>query len=241
MLVSLPRLAKLPRDFVKDKQVTTWVLAIAGVAFVFGRLPHEAAYLIPLFPFAFLLIGRYFARPVLAAVIALMLLTNFADLTTPGDEESLGSLRDLRPGQGMLLSNRDTMNAQLAYTRSIETHDLPENSVISIGFLYPQFAVLNRNRLQLGILEADTSSISQLTDKGKALDAARRRTFVWLLDFDDFEKLKRNQQDVTFFYTQDAGISTAVLYGYRPGILGAKVLDLGVSPSGGGGTARTDR
>ena len=98
--------------------------------------------------------------------------------------------------------------------------------------------MLNRNKLQLGILEADTSSISQLTDKGKALDPARRRTFVWLLDFDDFEKLKRNQQDVTFFYTQDAGISTAVLYGYRLGILGAKVLDLGVSPSGGGPARR---
>lgn len=239
VLVSLPRLAKLPRDFVHDKQVMTWVLAIVGVAFVFGRLPHEAAYLIPLFPFAFLVIGRYFARPVLAAVIAMMLLTNFADLTTPGDGESLGSLRTLRPGQGMLLSNRDTMNAQLAYTRNIENNDLPEDSVISIGFLYPQFAVLNRNKLKLGILGADTSSISQLTDKGKAEDIAHRRTFVWLLDFADFEKKK--QQDVTFFYTQDAGISTAVLYGYRPGILGAKVLDLGVSPSGGGGTARTDR
>ena len=59
LLVSLPRLAKLPRDFLHDKQVMTWVLAIAGVALVFSRLPHEAAYLIPLFPFAFLLIGRY--------------------------------------------------------------------------------------------------------------------------------------------------------------------------------------
>ena len=81
------------------------------------------------------------------------------------------------------------MDAQLAYTRDIENHDLPENSVISIGFLYPQFAVLNRNRLNLGILEEDTSSISQLTDKGKAEDIAHRRTFVWLLDFKDLRSI----------------------------------------------------
>jgi hypothetical protein len=31
------------------------------------------------------------------------------------------------------------------------------------------------------------------------------------------------------------------LYGYRPGVLGGKVLDLGRSPSGASGTARTDR
>ena len=56
----------------------------------------------------------------------------------------------------MLLSNRDTQNAQLAYTRDIQNHDIPNNSVVSIGFLYPQFAVLNRNTLRLGILETDT-------------------------------------------------------------------------------------
>jgi hypothetical protein len=239
VLLSMPRLAKLPRDFLHDKHVMTWVLAIAGVAFVFSRLPHEAAYLIPLFPFAFLLVGRYFSRWVLAGTIAMMLIASFADLTTTNHEVSLVSVTKLRLGQGMLLSNRDTENAQLTYTRDIENHDLPDNSVISIGFLYPQFAVLNRNRMKLGILVKDTGSISQLTDKGKAEDPVHHRTFVWLLDYTDFEKFKK--QGATLLYTQDAGISTAALYGYRPGVLGGKVLDLGRSPSGASGTARTDR
>jgi len=239
VLLSLPRLVKLPRDFVRDKHVMTWVLAIVAVVFVFSRLPHEAAYLIPLFPFAFLVVGRYFSRWVLAGTIAMMLMASFVDLTTTNHEVSVQSFNDLRLGQGMLLSNRDTQNAQLAYTRGIQSHDLPDNSVISIGFLYPQFAVLNRHRLKLGILRDDTSSISQLTDRGKAEDVAHRRTFVWLLDYPDFEKFKK--QGVSFLYTQDAGISTAALYGYRLGVLGGTVLDLGRTPSGAGGTARTDR
>ncbi len=239
VLLSLPRLLKLPGDFLRDKQVMTWLLAMACVLFVFSRLPHEAAYLIPLFPFGFLLIGRYFSRWVLAGTLAMMLMAGFVDLTTTNHAVSATSVTKLRLGQGMLLSNRDTQNAQLKYTRDIQNHDLPDNSVISIGFLYPQFAVLNRNKLKLGILERDTSSISQLTDKGKAEDIANQRTFVWLLDFADYEKFKK--RGVTFFYTQDAGVSMATLYKYRLGVLGGTVIDLGRTPSGASGAGRTDR
>lgn len=239
VLLSLPRLVKLPGDVLRDKHVMTWVLAIGCVGFVFFRLPHEAAYLIPLFPFAFLLIGRYFTRWVLAGTIAMMLMTSFADLTTTNHAVSVTSLSKLRLGQGMLLSNRDTQNAQFKYVHDIETYAIPDNAVVSIGFLYPQFAVLNRDRLKLGILEKDTSSISQLTDRGKAEDPRHQTTFVWLLEYKDFEKFQK--RGVTFLYTQDAGISTAALHGYRLGVLGGKVLDLGRTPSGSGGTARTDR
>ncbi len=239
VVLSLPRLIRLPRDFIRDTQVMTWVLAIAGVALVFSRLPHEAAYLIPLFPFAFLLIGRYFSRWVLAGTIGLMLIANIGDLTTTNHEVSILSFNDLRLGQGMLLSNRDTQNAQLKYTRDIRNHDIPTNSVVSIGFLYPQFAVLNRNTLKLGILAKDTDAISQLTDKGMAEDSSRQVTFVWLLDYVDYEKFKK--RGATFLYTQDAGISMATLYGYRLGVLGGTLIDLGRTPSGASGTARTDR
>jgi hypothetical protein len=239
VLLSWRRLARLPRDFIRDKHVMTWVLAIAGVGLVFSRLPHEAAYLIPLFPFAFLLIGRYFSRRVLTMTIALMLMANFADLTTTNHAVSVLSFKDLRMGQGMLLSNRDTENAQLKYTREIENHNIPPNSVVSIGFLYPQFAVLNRHRLTLGILEKDTDAISQLTDKGKAEDLTSRTTFVWLLDYADYQKFTK--QSKAFLYTQDAGISMASLYGYRLGVLGGTLIDLGRTPSGASGTARTDR
>jgi hypothetical protein len=233
ILVSLPRFVKLPRDAMRDKDVMVWTLAVVLIAFVFLRLPHEAAYLIPLFPFGFLLIGRYFRTGVLACVIAVMLVAGFVDFTTTNHQVGLSSVRHLRVGQGMLLSNRNTMRSQLAYTHRIERMDVPANSTVIIGFSYPQFAVLNRDRLELGLLRKDKSSISQLTDMGKAVDTQRRITYVWLYDYADFTKLPAGP----IYYTLDAGRSTLALYKFRPGLLGmppheVHLIDFGITPSG---------
>ncbi|MHB8376868.1 MAG: glycosyltransferase family protein [Dehalococcoidia bacterium] len=238
-VVSLPRLAKLPVDFVRDKNVMVWVIAIVLTAITFSRLPHEAAYLIPLFPFAYLVLGKYYQRWALLGAAAVIVLAGFVDLTTTNHKVALRSFRDLRVGQGMLLSNRDTQHAQFRFTRAIENLQVPDNSVVIIGFVYPQFAVSNRDRLQLGIMEKDKAAISQLSDKGIAFDPVHHVSYVWLLTWDDFEKYRR--QGVKFFYTVDADRSTQALYGYRPGLFGAKLIDLGRAPSGEPDTNRTQR
>jgi hypothetical protein len=245
VLLSWPRLAKLPGDIARDKHVMVWSLVVLLYTVVFLRLPHEAAYLLPLFPFGFLLIGRYFRTGVLAGVIGVMLLASFVDLTTRNHEVALSSFKELRLGQGMLLSNRDTMEAQLSFVRDIERTQVPDHSVVMIGFAYPQFAYLNRDRLQLGLLEKDTTAISQLTDKGKAVDTQHLVTYVWLLDYATFQQYLAQHADI--YYTLDAGRSTQALYNYRPGLYdrppaaSVKPIDVGRGPSGGRGTADTTR
>ncbi len=238
-LVSLPRLAKLPADFVRDKNVMVWVIAIVLTAITFSRLPHEAAYLIPLYPFVYLLAAKYYQRWALLGAAVVIVLAGFVDFTTTDHQVALGSFRDLRIGQGMLLANRDTQHAQLRFTRAIENLKVPDNSVVIVGFVYPEFAVSNRDRLQLGIIEKDKSAISQLSDKGIAYDPVHHVSYVWLLTWDDFEKYRK--QGATFFYTVDADRSTQALYGYRPGLFGAKLIDLGRAPSGEPDTNRTQR
>jgi hypothetical protein len=146
-----------------------------------------------------------------------------------------GEVRHLRIGQGMLLSNRDTQDAQLSYARDIEHMSYPRGSVVMIGFVYPQFAVLNRNRLDLGILEKDKSAISQLSDKGKAVDTANDVTFVWLLDYADFQRFQ--SQGAQFYSTPDADRSVVALYNYRPGLFGGHPIESGRAPGGGPDTA----
>jgi hypothetical protein len=231
-VVSLPRiLRRLPRDLMRDPDVGVWAIAVVLVAITFFRLPHEAAYLIPLFPFAYLLVGRYFYPAALAGAIAIIVLAGFVDLTTTSHEVAASSIRDLRVGQGMLLSNRSTQRAQLAYARDIEQFDAPQNSVVIIGFVYPQFAVRNRDRLQLGLLDKDKSAISQLTDKGYAYDPEKRVTYVWLLDPNGLRRYR--QQNAKLFYTPDAGRSTMALYHYSIGLYGGTVIEQGKAPSGG--------
>ncbi|HYM15133.1 MAG TPA: hypothetical protein VEZ14_06205 [Dehalococcoidia bacterium] len=245
VVLSLRRLAKLPGDIVRDKDVMFWSLAVVLYAIIFFRLPHEAAYLLPLYPFAFLLIGRYFKTAVLAGVISVLLLANFVDFTTTNHQVALSSITKVRVGQGMLLANRDTMRAQLTFTHDLEQRAIPPRSVVMIGFSYPQFAYLNRNRLQLGILAKDKSAISQLTDEGMAVDPLRQVTYVWLLKYDVFQKYL--SQEMRIYYTLDAGRSTQALYNFRPGLYDnppqqtVQAIDLGRGPSGGRGTADTDR
>jgi hypothetical protein len=237
--LSLPRLLRLPGDAVRDPHVLCWVLCIAVTAASFARLPHEAAYLIPLFPFAFLLMARYFQPAALALALGAIVLAGFVDLTSPGDEINSEAFTNARPGRGLVLSNRDTMLAQRDFVDDIEALDIRPRTVVSLGFIYPQFAVLNRDRLELGILEKDESAISQLSDKGKATDAARDVVYVWLLDWDSYRDYR--DQLYNFMATLDANRSTASLHDYRPALLGAQLIDLGRGPSGGSGAARTDR
>ncbi len=243
--LSLPKLVRLPADFVRDKHVTLWVLVIAVAAIIFVRLPHESAYLIPLYPFGFFVMGRYFYRPTLFVAVAAIIFAGFVDIGTHGADLNTQVFRHARLGEGLVLSNRSTMNAQLSFTRDLLKQPIPDHSVVMIGFSYPQFAVLNRDVLHVDILEKDSSSISQLSDKGKTVNNPHNVTYVWLLDYDAFNKFRKQKYNI--FYTIDAGRSAAALYHYRPGLydgidgLQVKQLDLGRGPSGGGGGARTDR
>ena len=221
-IISLRRLARVPRDVLEDKQVMVWVMAIVLFIVVFSRLPHEAAYLIPAFPFLFLLIGRYFSRIALIGTVGALIIAGFGDLTTTTHAVSVASILHLRAGQGMLLSNRDTMRAQRGFVDDIERFSVPHHSVVMIGFVYPQFAVLNRDRLHLSILSRDTESVSQLSDKGKATDEANDVIYVWLLNYEDLIRYQAQGYDI--WYTPDAGRSTVALYGYRPGLYGGHVL-----------------
>jgi hypothetical protein len=237
--VSLPRLARMPSDARHDRHVALWLLAIALTLIVFFSLPHEAAYLIPLYPFGLLLMAKYFYRAAFAAAVAAIIAAGFVDLTSPGDEITSETFTNAELGRGLVLSNRDTMIAQRDYARDLREFDAPPNSVVIAGFIYPQFAVRYRDTLAIGIIRKDEDAISQLSDRGKAVDLANNVTYVWLLEWDEFEKYRFAQSN--FFYTEDGGRSSATLFGYRPGLFKAALIDLGRAPSGGSGAARTDR
>lgn len=243
--ISLPRLARLPGDFLRDKNVTVWLLAIAVTLIVFLRLPHESAFLIPMFPFGFLVMARYFRRGALVAAVAAILLAGFVDIGTHGADLDATALRHARIGQGLVLSNRSAMKAQVAFSRDLAKQQIPDHSVVMLGRSYPQFAMLNRDRLKLDILDKDTSSISQLSDKGKVVDAQHNVTYVWLLDHTAFGRDLFQRYNV--FYTADAARAAAELYGYRPGLydgqggVPVKPFDISGEPPRGIGAAETAR
>ena len=233
-------LRRLPRDLRLDPHVLVWVTVVVLYFASFARLPHEIAYLTPVFPFGLFLMARYFRPAVLRAVLAVILLAGFLDVTSPGDTVNLDTFTNARLGGGMLFSDMDTLRSQMDFAEEVREADVPPHSVVLTGFIYPELAVLHRDELSLGILDHDYGAISMLSDRGQAVDEGRDVRYVWLLEYDNFLALK--EQGYRFYYVVDARRSSAGLYDYRPSYFGAKKLYLDrESPSAGKGAAKTER
>ena len=247
LLVSLPRLRRLPADLMRDPHVLTWTLAIVIFFVSYTRLPHEIAYLIPLFPFGFFLLARYLSRSALVALLAVIVLAGFVDVTSPDDSIGLSTstFTSARIGRGMLLSDLDTLRGQMRFAREVRemtttNPNIRRPAVVELGFIYPELAVLYKDELQLATLEDDVDAISQLSDKGIAVDQQLGIQYVWLLEYDDFVRFQNEGK--TIYLTPDAARSTFAVYGYRPGYFGA--IELPFQREGApwaGGAATTDR
>ncbi len=240
LALSLRRLGSLPRDLTRESHLLLWVAMILIFFVSFARLPHEVAYLIPVFPFGFFLMARYFQRAVLVAVATVIVLAGFVDITSPGDELNRETFTNAQIGAGMMLSNTDTLNNQRDFAEEIASIPLPSHSVVLTGFIYPQLVMRDKDRLDIGILDRDYGAISMLSDRGEAVDRERDIRYVWLLEYDTFQELL--EDGYSFFYVPDAGKSSAAVFDYRPAYFGATKLALtSETASGGKGTADTDR
>jgi len=233
-------LRRLPDDLRVDPHVLVWVAVVVLYFVSFARLPHEIAYLTPVFPFGLFLMARYFRPFALRAALAVILLAGFVDITSPGDTVNMDTFTGARLGGGMLVSDLDTLRSQMDFADEVREAGIPPHSVVMTGFIFPELAVLHRGDLRFDILDRDYEAISMLSDRGEAVDEARDVRYVWLLKYDDFLALR--EEGYHFFYVVDARRSTASLFDYRPPYFGAEKLDLArESPSAGKGAAKTER
>jgi hypothetical protein len=239
VLISLPRFRALPADLRREPYVGAWALFIAVYALSFARLPHEIAYLIPVFPFGLLLLGRYLTRVAMAGAVAAILLAGFLDVTTPTEGFDAESFRSATLGKGLILSNADTMDLQRKFVEEVVAADKPDHSVVMTGFIFPQLAVRERDHLDARILRRDYAGISMLSDRGEAVDEARDIRYIWLADYNTFMALR--EQGYAMFQVLDAATSTAAVFDYRPGILGTTFLRLTQEAPAGEGAGSTDR
>lgn len=232
--VSWRRLAGLPAALRGDPHIRVWVMV--GVLYIaaFLRLPHEAGYLIPILPFGYFLMARFFRPTALFIACVAITLSGFIDLTGGGEGLTWEAVRTARLGQGLLLSNADTMRSQMREARRIFAGDYPPGAIVILGFLYPETVVLHRERLDLSYRERDMRAVSLLSDRGVATDKARDVRFVWLLTYETFLQFWR--EGARFYLTRDAEVSTFKLYGYRPRYFDAILIFQAGSP-GGGSTA----
>jgi hypothetical protein len=247
LALALPRLRAFAGDVTRDAHVLVWASAIVIFFLTYLRLPHEIAYLIPLFPFGYLLLARYLTRGLLVASLSVIVLAGFVDVTSPDDSPgiSASTFTSARVGRGMLLSYLETVDAQMDFARelrrvSITNRNVETPAVIATGFIYPQLVLLYEGDLTLDIIEKDHDAISQLSDRGLAKDEERGIYYVWLLKLEEVEFFL--DEGRAYYLTADAVRGTYHVYGYRAGYFNGFELPLSRDdPSIAAGTAATDR
>jgi hypothetical protein len=240
-VISLKKLRRLPGDALHDAVVLSWVTVIICYTISFLRLPHEIAYLMPVFPFGMLIMARYYTRVALIGAMVCIVMAGWVDMTTNSAGARLSALRQANIGKGLILSNKLTMDGQHNFVNQVMSDHVPDHSVVMIGYIFPEAAVRERDHLELRVLEKDYQAISMLSDRGEAYDKVHDIRYVWLLPFDAFNALR--SQGYNFYVVPDAEGGVYALYHYRPTLYGASFLSLegGTNPNTSSGSSSSDR
>jgi hypothetical protein len=239
-VLSWRRLVRMGSDLKTNGFVASWIAVIAFYLISFLRLPHEIAYLIPIFPFGMMIMARYYTRAALTLAMVAIMVAGIIDITTPGVGLQASDIKNARPGRGLVLSNKVTQDGQQAFAKQVMADDIPDHAVVMIGYIFPEAAVRNHKRLDLRVLQRDYDAISMLSDRGEAYDAERDIRYVWLLPYEAFVALR--SQGYSFYVVPDAEGGVYALYKYRPTLYGASFLKLETTvPSKSKGSGSKDR
>ncbi|MGH2602101.1 MAG: hypothetical protein ACRDJ9_22280, partial [Dehalococcoidia bacterium] len=168
------RLLALPRLLRTDPHLLLWLLTVVIYALIFLRLPVDAGYLIPIYPFAFLLVARVLARWALPVIVVATLLSGVVDLDIQRihNFDPAIAAREVRPSwrAATLWNDARTRTRWQRFAERIgETPVPPHSAVLTLG-AFPDVAGLNWNRLRYEIIDRDLDAVSMLSDKGALWD-----------------------------------------------------------------------
>ena len=205
--LSWRRVAALPARAARDPHVLAWLLTVALYTVAFLRLPVDLGYLLPIYPFGFMLLAITLQRRLLTAVVAVVLVAGFVDL----DIQQLHNFdpriaaRTVRPSWRVAGISHDQIQRRRwrAYARAIPAAPVPEHSVVLTGGAFPDVAVLHWDRLRYAIVERDRRAISMLSDNGSLTDEAR--DVVYLAVSASRVLAPYRDQGYTVFRTDPAG------------------------------------
>ena len=167
----------LPALALRDVHVRVWLVAVALYVLAFLRLPIDIAYLLPIYPFGFLLLGRVLKQTLFAAALLAIVCSGFVDLDLSAMHNfNLGMFaRTARPCRSCaeLFHDWHVRGLYRNYAQTLAEQQVPPHSVVLTGAVFPDFAVINWDRFQYSVVDRDRASISMLSDDGMMRDQGR--------------------------------------------------------------------
>lgn len=171
------RLGRLPSVARRDPQVLAWLVAVAIYGLLFLRLPVDVGYLVPVYPFAFLLLARVLSRWALPLVVCATMLSGMIDLDIQRlhNFSPASAVREVRPSWRVAnLPNEYIARTRWRdYAERIVAEPVPPHSVVLTGGAFPVVAVTAWDRLRYEIVERDLGAVSMISDNGALWDEAR--------------------------------------------------------------------
>jgi hypothetical protein len=175
LALSWRTLLRLPAMARSDVHVRIWLLTIFIYTLVFFRLPIDIAYLIPIYPFGYLLLARVLNRYLLTAVVLVILLSGLIDLDISAmhNFNMVTFAKTARPCRSCAELFHDLHARQLwvGYATKLGETPVAPHTVVLTGGVFPDFAVINWRRFHYGVIDYYRPSISILSDDGSMRDA----------------------------------------------------------------------
>lgn len=193
LVLSWRGLLRLPALARSDVQVRVWLLTIVLYLLAFLRLPIDIAYLIPVYPFGYLLLGRVVPRYLLCAVVAIIIASGAIDLDISAlhNFNMVTVVRTVRPCRSCTEPAHDwhVRRLYISYATNLGETSVPPHTVVLTGGVFPDFAVLNWDRFRYEVFDRYRPSISMLSDDGAMIDS--RDDVIYLASPDRPQVLER--------------------------------------------------
>jgi Glycosyltransferase family 87 len=175
LLLSWRGLISFPEMLRRDVHVRIWTLVVAVYVLLFLRLPIDLGYLIPIYPFGYLLLSRVVRPALFTAVVALIVVSGLVDLDISAMHNfNLRTFAETaRPCRSCAELFHDLHARQLYvnYATDLARTTTPDHSVVLTGAIFPDFAVASWPRLHYEVFDRYLPSISMLSDDGSMRDS----------------------------------------------------------------------
>ena len=182
LMLSWRRLLRLPQLLRTDPHVLAWTLTVLIYVLLYLRLPVDAGYLVPVYPFAFLLVARVLARWALPVIVTAALLSGFVDLDVQRIEKlaSPSALGEVRPSWRVATFAHDLRARRRwqAFAGRIVQEPVPPHSVVLTLGAFPVVTVDHWGQLRYAIVERDLDAVSMLSDNGALWDDANEVVYL---------------------------------------------------------------
>jgi tetrahydromethanopterin S-methyltransferase subunit G len=205
-----------------EPSIVAEVLAVIMFMCLFFRHGDKTAYLIPIIPFFYLLIARWFPLSHLFIICIAVISYSFFSIETKGGESGKRKL-SLKLTKGIVLQDFYNRKSIDSIRNNITNLVAAEKAVLMMGAVMPNFVFNNKNLVRVDEIPANLNNKGVEGNNNIYKTVGRDIYLVYALDKNNVESLQREGWEI-FMYPIEVPTFCMNTYKYDPYKIGIKKL-----------------